>query len=105
MFEVIVTPSVWMLRCKLVMPAWGRGGHGRSPDQTDAALVTYVGTNCGAAFFMPTGPITYGLKFLLELFAKCRKEGRAVVGQNQGEQNFISYLSEGFGPGSAAAEY
>ena len=28
---------------------------------------------------MPTGPITYGLKFCSVLFAKLRKGGRAVV--------------------------
>ena len=39
---------------------------------------------------MPTGPITYGLKFLLELFAKCRKEGRAVVAKTR--ENKILFL-------------
>lgn len=43
MFEVIVTPSVWMLRYELFMPARERGEHGRSPDQTDAALIGICG--------------------------------------------------------------
>jgi hypothetical protein len=43
------------------------------------------------AFFMPTGPITYGVKFFSVLFAKRRKGGRAVVVKTW--ENKILFLS------------
>ena len=97
MSEVIVALSFWILRYALFMSAWGRGGHGRFPDQTDRALTGLCANELRSSIVCANGSKHLWVEIFLHVFRYTPKKRASRWCQNRGKRNFISYLSEGFG--------
>ena len=104
MLAVIVALSFWILRYELFMPAGARGEHGRSPGQTDAALVSVCDAGVRTSILCANGSNHLWVEIFLSVNRYTPKKRASRSYQNRGERHFISYPSEGFGPvGTAGA--